>query len=143
MTKELEQKLKDKYPKILQKIDQIECRDGWYDLLDMLMGKLKFDIEQNGFPSIVACQIKEKFGTLRFYFDREEKTAEELDKWAIAGYHNLCKYQNGLITFAEILSGRICQYCGTNQNIGMTRGWITFCCEDCAKKNNLKGWEKL
>ncbi|MGT2867088.1 hypothetical protein [Streptococcus fryi] len=46
-----------------------ECRDGWYDLIynlcDEISGLyLKYEIE----PNITVNQVKEKFGTLRFYY---------------------------------------------------------------------------
>lgn len=77
MNKELELKLVEKYPKILQDYNGdkmktcmhwgMECGDGWYDLLDKLMAKLDYISNVSGIQ-VVADQIKEKFGTLRFYY---------------------------------------------------------------------------
>lgn len=78
MTRELEKKLLKKYPDILKNMygDMsqtcmafgIETPDAWYNLLDNLLEDLtkiqkQYDVE------ITAQQIKEKFGTLRFYHD--------------------------------------------------------------------------
>ncbi|MBC8736383.1 hypothetical protein F6X40_05975 [Paraburkholderia sp. UCT31] len=45
-------------------------------------------------PQVVATQVKEKFGTLRFY----------------ASGHNSA--QDGMIELAEMLSARLCELCG-------------------------------
>jgi hypothetical protein len=83
MTEELELKLVKKYPKIMRdyKGDMmvtcmawgIECDDGWYDILDECMQNLQYFCDlcsKDGREvQVVAAQIKEKFGTLRFYTD--------------------------------------------------------------------------
>lgn len=78
MDRKLEKTLQNKYPDILKNMygDMsrtcmafgIETPDAWYNLLDNLLGDLtriqkQYDVE------ITAQQIKEKFGTLRFYHD--------------------------------------------------------------------------
>ena len=46
-----------------------ECGDGWYELLRGLCGQIVSAYEEAGQPvDIVIDQIKEKFGTLRFYY---------------------------------------------------------------------------
>ena len=83
MNKELELKLVEKYPRILfdyggdmQKTCMhwgMECGDGWYDLLNELLEKLDYISKHSG-VQVVADQIKEKFGTLRFYYSTIIKT---------------------------------------------------------------------
>lgn len=46
--------------------------DGWYDLLDRLCGDLQWNTDKNSYPQVVADQVKEKFGTLRFYYHLED-----------------------------------------------------------------------
>jgi hypothetical protein len=77
MTKELELKLVEKYPKILKNYGGdkkvtcmhwgMECGDGWYNLLDETMYKLQH-ICDTMHVQVIAEQIKEKFGSLRFYY---------------------------------------------------------------------------
>lgn len=49
-----------------------ECMDGWLDLIDDLSIELEF-LNEMIYPKykcyIRACQVKEKFGSLRFYYD--------------------------------------------------------------------------
>ena len=76
MKAELQQKLYDKYPLIFQDANKsmqetcmcwgISIGDGWYNLIDNLCEELtnimkKYDV------TIIADQVKEKYGTLRFY----------------------------------------------------------------------------
>lgn len=61
-------------------------------------------------PQVVATQVKEKFGTLRFYVYGSDK------------------YCDGVISMAEALSGVTCEVCG---NSGKTNnsGWLKTLCE--------------
>lgn len=62
----------------------------------------------------VASQVKEKFGTLRFYV--EKATPEQYD----------------IISFVESLSSRVCEECGDTAT-AKTRsgGWIRTLCDSC------------
>jgi len=71
MIKELDKKLIEKYKYMFadftinnQIVFRFEHNDGWYNLLDDLMGKIeKIDINK----TLRITKIKEKFGGLRFY----------------------------------------------------------------------------
>jgi hypothetical protein len=77
MKPELEKQLVEKYPKIFQMVGstpQQSCMawgictgDGWYWLLDNLCRELQHNTDVNEQPQVVAAQVKEKFGSLRFY----------------------------------------------------------------------------
>lgn len=45
----------------------MECGDGWFDLIDLLCSMIQFGIDQGDTPTVRIAQVKEKFGTLRFY----------------------------------------------------------------------------
>jgi hypothetical protein len=95
MKKELSDRLRQRWPLILSGIGQIGCGDGWYDLLDLLCGRLQFDIDHNREPQIVAVQIKEKFGGLSFYVESGNDR------------------QRGMIDFASDIARRTCEQCGS------------------------------
>ena len=151
MNKILEKNLLKKYPKILKDMygpmDKtcmhfgIECGDGWYYLIDNLLGSIQsyLDMRLNFNPGlidqVVAEQIKEKFGTLRFYYSGgDERIA-------------------GMVELAEAMSGGICENCGSmDEEVGRTqREWIQTLCVLCAtdytKKIKLskdgKMWERV
>jgi len=163
MKKQLQEKLFNKYPKIFRQKDLpmtqtamcwgFECNDGWHDLIDILCSLLSWDIEHNKYPEIEASQVKEKLGTLRFYASgiyKEERSSfkirikEHIYNWLSYLMRKLCKerireieergVQEGMIRFAEYLSGFICEKCGSNSNVTQTTGWITTLCDNCMKE---------
>lgn len=81
MTKELELKLVEKYPKILKDYggdEMVTCmhwgfshNGGWYNLLAVGMEKIQRYCDLAG-CQLVADQVKEKFGDLRFYYHTEK-----------------------------------------------------------------------
>lgn len=112
MKKELENKLFEKYPKIFRQKDLsaketamcwgITCGDGWYELINALCSHLQHNIDNNSgekYTQIEAVQVKEKLGGLRFYVD------------------SCSDYQSGAIHFAERMSYKICEECGTTNNV--------------------------
>ena len=106
----------------------IDTNDGWYDLIDMLCDQLQFNTDNNKYPQVEATQVKEKFGTLRFYYTTLNVT-DKLNQDHERGHID------GLISFAEFLSGYICEKCGTNQNVTTNEdGWISTLCDKCRTK---------
>jgi len=104
--------LQEKYPDLLESIGCFECDIGWYDLLDDLLHNIKTKD-----PDIKVAQIKEKFGTLRFYV--WSATDEIFD----------------MINTAEQRSGCVCERCGIEDETVKTRngGWIYTLCDKCEK----------
>jgi hypothetical protein len=82
-----------------------ECGPGWYDLL---LAAAEWIVETGGDPR--ASQIKEKFGTLRWYYHADARPLGD-----------------EIIEAAERLSGRICDVCGAP---GRTsgKGWLATRC---------------
>jgi hypothetical protein len=134
-------KLQEKYPKILKQLggdpritcmsadhDGIAIGDGWIPLLEKLFDFCQFHHDKNGYPQLVAEQIKEKFGTLRFYYSFEKCTSEtaHLGKQ----FNRDEKMLEGAIAFAEMLSGTICESCGKPSKVSGKR-WRTTLCDDC------------
>lgn len=131
MNLELENKLFNKYPKIFVgkdlPIDEslmsfgIECGDGWYWLIDNLCESIQNYIDNNfhlNISQVIATQIKEKFGGLRFY------------------YSNGNDLIDGMVWFAENLSYKICEVCGSTKNVSQNDiGWIYTRCDKCRRNN--------
>lgn len=120
--------------------------DGWFFLLDSLCYSIQSHIDSQNewvekygkkvyeemvvkgedtshmnmelIPQVVAVQVKEKFGGLRFYYDGGDKLIE------------------GMVHLAENLSFRICEKCGAmNDLVGRnSTGWIRTTCRDCCRK---------
>jgi hypothetical protein len=146
MTPELDQHIREKYPKIFQYPCEMSIDDGWFDIIDMLCANIQSHINQTrrnrhdsllynralsraicgdfstysrltewhrqqldedlddiepqlkivpcACPQVVVSQIKEKFGTLRFYYTGGDE------------------YVDGLEHMAESMSAKICENCG-------------------------------
>jgi len=75
---------------------------------DIDAAKAKMEEEAEKVPTVV--QVKEKFGTLRFYV--QSATPE----------------QYNYISFAESMSGRTCETCGSPGKL-LGRGWVYTACE--------------
>lgn len=71
------------------------CGDGWFDLINTLCERLQFWTENNDAHQVVAFQVKEKYGALRFYVKGE-----------------ITREQQGIIDMAQRLSERLCDQCG-------------------------------
>lgn len=97
----------------------IACGDGWFKLINDLSDDLerlikkwrKANPKEKYWPC--ACQVKEKFGGLRFYmtFGSEEIFSA--------------------INAAERKSFCICERCGKTGRPRNVRGWITTLCDKC------------
>lgn len=98
----------------------IECGKGWYWLLDNLMSEITTylkDNEHRDIPLVRVTQIKEKFGGLRFYYDGGDD------------------YVHGMVWLAEGLSYKICETCGSTEEVSQTGGWIKTICKKCLESN--------
>ena len=100
-----------RYPKIFTSCRTLAVNDGWLPLLDTLCHRLQYDADHNEFPQVVAVQVKEKFGGLRFY---------------VAGAND---FQHGLIEMAQDLSLTICDQCGNAGQHVNDRGIVMTRCQ--------------
>jgi hypothetical protein len=148
MSPELDTNLCKKYPEIFSDRNSdmsktamcwgFECGDGWYPLIDTLcaslIGRVRYlrsltdseyvksfstekmesfnrDLAEAESSIPVAVQVKEKFGGLRFYVDSAND-----EQYAIIG-------------FAESMSYRICEECGTMHDTKLYNlGWMRTLC---------------
>jgi hypothetical protein len=83
------------------------CGEGWYLLIREICEALN---KSNGY----ILQVKEKFGGLRIYAECNEEIQEMIDK-------------------AEEKSYKICEECGTEENVTSEGGWIKTLCSDCRR----------
>lgn len=140
MNQDLVDKLYADHPLMFNEYSSVECMDGWYILIDeichyftskvamyrrMIASNLASGasetstivqhynslLEQEIANVPTVLQIKEKFGRIRFYVTQ---TTDEQD--------------NALTAF-ELMSGRICEICGTMDDVRLynTGWWKTLC----------------
>jgi hypothetical protein len=94
----------------------IACGRGWYNLIDKLCEEL--DV----YPDVVAAQVKEKFGGLRFYIGSVKE--DHMDKV----YDIIAKYEH--------LSIKTCELCG-EKGSRKGDGWVRTMCTPCEKQREL------
>jgi len=156
MREDLQNKLYEKYPKIFGQKDLpmtqtamcwgISCGDGWYDIIDILCHHIQRQVDEpveaveryekwlsdpelqdsnrqhlerllqktksNIIEQVEAVQVKEKYGGLRFYVMGGNEAVD------------------ALISFAEDMSYRTCESCGSPASPS-EGGWITTKCNKC------------
>lgn len=130
MTPEKDLQLCEKYPKIFEYRNSadkrypiswgISCADGWFNIIDEACRLIQNRCDlikdrENKDIQVSAVQIKEKFGSLRFY--------------VIGGD----EYTDGVISMAEGLSAKVCEDCGDSAEL-YTGGWWMTQCEKCRRK---------
>lgn len=132
MRDELDRQLCERYPKIFAErfLDMqatamcwgFEHGDGWYAIIDRLCANIQSHLDwvnRDGekVTQVVAEQVKEKFGTLRFY------------------YRGGDEYIRGLVSMAESMSGFTCEDCGAPGKTDGS-GWISTLCETHRKERS-------
>jgi ssDNA-binding Zn-finger/Zn-ribbon topoisomerase 1 len=125
MNQENERKLVEDFPNLYRGVNLpitenlmafgFECGDGWFDLLYDLSKKLT-----ETSPEIYAVQVKEKFGTLRFYITDYPDEA------------------NIAVQKAEKLSGVTCEECGKPGVLCHSGRWLKTICGECMSMINEK-----
>jgi hypothetical protein len=138
MNEKLDELLCQRYPKMMVNRNKtaqetcmcwgFSCGDGWYNILNQLMSNIQHHIDWKqeqkekynrgeGCTQVTLDQVKEKFGTLRFYYTGGD---DEI---------------RGMVRMAESMSGVICEECGSpgTQTQG---GWIKTACDSHRGKVN-------
>lgn len=119
----------------------LDCGDGWYSIIHECCAHLQFRTDQDpgAWPQIVAAQIKEKFGTLRFYIEGYEVPEGADEKREV----EIRATVRTIVSAYESMSGFTCERCGTTAaDAGVSTkaggiaspGWVRTLCEDCRSK---------
>lgn len=132
MREELDNLLCEKYPKIFRDRHApmtetamcwgFDIGDGWYQIIDSLCNQIQHHVDWkqeqqdkygrgDGCPQVIATQVKEKFGGLRFYYNGGDDVVD------------------GMVRMAESWAAYTCEECGKP---GSTRGggWIRTLCDE-------------
>ena len=120
-----------------------ECSDGWYGLLDEMCTKIQAVYDENGSePDIIIDQIKEKYGTLRFYyhFGDDNPGIHAIDfiggqsvRFRPGKGDKLHKRIAEIVSWGEERSGEICEECGKPGKI-RDLPYILTLCDDCLQR---------
>lgn len=102
-----------------------ECRDGWFKLIWDLSEAITDYARPRGIE-VVAHQVKEKFGSLRFYV-------------GIQGVKEECDHIYAMIDAAEAASATACEFCGKAGEL-RPGGWWHVACDPCEAKYQAGGF---
>lgn len=148
MREELDKLLCEKYPKMfvdryadMKKTAMcwgFEHGDGWFNIIDHLCYNIQEHIDWRNsqrelllkdnpynrpipdeVPQVVVDQVKEKFGTLRFY------------------YHGGDEVIDGMVRMAESMSGVMCEKCGAPGKL-RGGGWVYTACDAHTREEHLE-----
>jgi hypothetical protein len=113
MTQEQENYLRMVYPKIFPDgTNDVYCGDGWFNIVRMLCRDIQAYLDwKPQVKQVTVAQMKEKFGTLRFYYDGGDE------------------YIRGLVSMAESLSEVTCEECGKPGELRQG-GWLKTLCDE-------------
>ena len=110
-------KLKEKYSEFFgEGYIGFDTEPGWDDLLDRLFSAIREEVK-NGAEQPKVLQIKEKFGTLRFYLFGGSETI------------------SGLVRNAEAESACTCEICGKKGKLCVKSCWYKTLCPTHAQEN--------
>jgi len=148
MNTELQNQLSASHPSIFREIGGdctqtcmafgIECGDGWHFLIDNLCDQIDREVEFTNrlFPNlkfgVIAFQVKEKFGSLRFYVDYIYDINLESDDMEKVRKKMLLI--DGMIRMVEALSARTCETCGKHCTQDPENPFPRAQCDDCLDK---------
>jgi len=90
-----QEKLLKKYPHIFGDNFYFECEGGWFSVIDKMCFQITEYLQKNpSVEKVTALQLKEKFGTMRFYYFGGDEFIEFI------------------VSEAEINSGETCELSG-------------------------------
>ncbi len=123
---EFSKRMHERFPKMFEgKYGGFACSPGWWPMLETLCATIQDHINHSKgkCSQVIVEQIKEKFGTLRFYASSGDE------------------FTDGAISFAESLSNQMCEECGApGKRIG--GDWIrTLCNFHLAEREALRAEE--
>lgn len=104
----LYERLSEQYPENFANCYDFSIGEGWNDLVERLTHAVI-----RAQPGVKIDQVKEKFGTLRFYVD------------------SFTEETNRLIEAAEIASESTCEVCGKSGTL-RRRSWMVTLCDEHA-----------
>ena len=98
-----------------------ECGDGWFNIINQLCNNIQHHLNWKNKDGevvhpVTVDQVKEKFGTLRFYYTGGDE------------------YISGLVSMAESMSGVTCESCG-KPGTRTQGGWIKTACPEHGGEN--------
>lgn len=135
MERSLELSIIKSSPILYEYLDVIECPNSWYKIIKELSDKIEIInnifIDINLEIKVYAKCVKEKFGSLRFYYTSVNNTNRQYSEYEQNIINNYYKTIDVYIKQASQKSTKICYNCSKDGARISTKGWITYLCNKC------------
>ena len=102
----------------------LECDDGWYDIIDTCCSLIKSHYKNKKEIDFEFVQVKEKFGTLRLYYQGGDD------------------FVGGVIDAAEAFSARVCEITGNPGKLRVKHMWYKTLCDSKADELGFEPFVK-
>lgn len=123
--------------------------DGWYEVIRGLCRDITEAYGKAGLPVdiVVVDQVKEKFGTLRFYYHPEghnpgihafDSLSDGQSIRVRPDASNLHKEVAEIVDKWEKESGNVCEKCGTAGKLRKDLSWVLTLCDSCYARLSKK-----
>lgn len=123
------------YPQFFRRGGFPAVGDGWRDLLERALARFTLTLRaEPPEADIGIVQIKEKYGTLRLYYD-----CSSVSERALAAIEEV-------VDLAEARSACTCEHCGNEGELHVRGDWYATCCRDHAQGEPIPakpGWQNL
>lgn len=101
-----------KFPKIFSRVKYFECKEGWSEIIYDMCHLIQYVVDTDPLcEQVVAIQVKEKFGSLRFYY-----------------YGGNARVRN-LVEAYSHKTKTICEVCGSEGTMLKEDYWLRVRCD--------------
>lgn len=122
MTPQKSKELVNYYCRFFSPDFHIECGDGWFNLIRMFCDTLDQVLTTGQIFKFV--QIKEKWGSLRVYFDFFDEMSNVTENTDV----------HDLVYALEGQSKLVCETCGKPGYTAENKGWYATLCDPCRRQ---------
>ncbi|NLB82138.1 MAG: hypothetical protein GX800_11150 [Clostridiaceae bacterium] len=122
--------------------------DGWYEVIRGLCRDITEAYTKAGLPvDIIVDQVKEKFGTLRFYYHPEAhdpgihafvSVSDGKSIRIMPGISELHKEVAEIVQKWEKESSNVCEKCGIAGDLRKDLSWVLTLCDSCYARLSKK-----
>lgn len=104
---------------------RLECDKGWFSHIEKASRKLEEINRQIPLEAqrVVAAQIKQKFGGLRYYYHLPDGFPKEL-----------VSQVRDVMNEAHTACDTTCEWCSKPGKLDQSKGWLLCLCEECTEK---------
>ncbi len=109
----------------------LEIGDGWYQLIQDMCREIAAAYEAEGAAAdLVVDQVKEKYGTLRFYYHHKAPGTEAQALGCLPVSSELRQTVERIVDDYEEKSAHVCELCGKPGSLREDLEWMLTLCDE-------------